>query len=392
MKIAQVSHVYRPSIGGIENYIYNLNNELRSRGHEVRALTTTSSFSGSSPLSAPDDAIYCDTDFELSNIPVSKELYKKVSSSDMDIFHFHNPFFPTTLTTLPAVPEDATSVVTLHGVNVFEPDKIPVKDYTSPSLKNNPIFLNGVRTVYKPLLRWVLSHVDKAIFLGQQQLDDFSRFIEVPVRKQAVIPNAITGQFLQEVRNIEEKKEIEMVSQDKTTILYVSRFEDHKNPDLLIETVTSELSDVENIEVVLIGSGESEYVDYLNEISDERISILTDVPYPKLKQIYGLSDLFVFLGTWEGLPTVILEAMAAGMPIISTDVAAIPNVITDPNNGTLLDWPPCQEQLAEVLLRYIKNPEYSSRVGENNVSKVSEEYTWETVSRLVEDMYDQITD
>ncbi|ELZ77939.1 glycosyltransferase [Haloferax larsenii JCM 13917] len=238
----------------------------------------------------------------------------------------------------------------------------------------------------------MLSHVDKAIFLGQQQLDDFSRFIEVPVRKQAVIPNAITGQFLQEVRNIEEKKEIEMVSQDKTTILYVSRFEDHKNPDLLIETVTSELSDVENIEVVLIGSGESEYVDYLNEISDERISILTDVPYPKLKQIYGLSDLFVFLGTWEGLPTVILEAMAAGMPIISTDVAAIPNVITDPNNGTLLDWPPCQEQLAEVLLRYIKNPEYSSRVGENNVSKVSEEYTWETVSRLVEDMYDQITD
>ena len=69
-----------------------------------------------------------------------------------------------------------------------------------------------------------------------------------------------------------------------------------------------------------------------------RVSLLGSVPLEKLIVLYRDYDIFVLpTGPGEGIPRVLLEAMAAGLPVITTNVAGISSLITDRQNGLLLD-------------------------------------------------------
>lgn len=104
---------------------------------------------------------------------------------------------------------------------------------------------------------------------------------------------------------------------------------------------------------------------------------------------YHNADIFLLPSYQEGFPLTILEAMAAGLPVISTPVGAIPEVIENGVNGFLI--PPRDSQaLAEKINLLIEHRELREKMAENNKGKVREKYDLRPVSEIFDAIYQEL--
>ncbi|MEA5594132.1 glycosyltransferase family 4 protein [Rivularia sp. UHCC 0363] len=113
-----------------------------------------------------------------------------------------------------------------------------------------------------------------------------------------------------------------------------------------------------------------------------------------IKQLYASSDIFVLPSFQETFGIVFLEAMHYGLPIITTNVTAMPELVEEGKNGFLV--PPADSQaLAKAISKLIKNPDLIAKMGAAGRKKVANSYYWEqTCSKfasIVQNMKDDQT-
>lgn len=98
----------------------------------------------------------------------------------------------------------------------------------------------------------------------------------------------------------------------------------------------------------------------------------------QLWKLYAGADIYVLPSLWEGFGIVLMEAMFFGLPIVATDVGAIPELIKDGENGFLV--PPADSNLlAAAIDRLIEDPLLRERLGRNGQTKCKKSLTWEQV-------------
>jgi glycosyltransferase involved in cell wall biosynthesis len=106
----------------------------------------------------------------------------------------------------------------------------------------------------------------------------------------------------------------------------------------------------------------------------------------ELVELYRKADMFVLPSHHEGMPTVLLEALATGLPVVSTGVGGALEVIIDRENGLLV--PPADPQaLAEALLTMTHDEELRRRCSANARRTVEERFSWEAVARRYLQVY-----
>ena len=105
--------------------------------------------------------------------------------------------------------------------------------------------------------------------------------------------------------------------------------------------------------------------------------------------ILSLFDLFVLPSLWEGLPMAVLEAMAAGLPVVATAVGGTPEVVLDGITGLLV--PPRDPQaLAEGILRLLRDPDLRQRMGGAGRERVAAHFSVEQMVQRTEKLYEQL--
>jgi glycosyltransferase involved in cell wall biosynthesis len=145
------------------------------------------------------------------------------------------------------------------------------------------------------------------------------------------------------------------------------------------------------VEAILIGEGPQSYVNKLKKMSDERVRVLTKVKFEEIVAAYHACDLFTILSPSEGLPTTLLEAMVCGLPILTTPVGGIPDVITKGVNGLFLDLPVREEDVARKISHFMDmNASGVNRIGKTNVKKIKTRYNWEIVADEILSAYNQV--
>lgn len=154
------------------------------------------------------------------------------------------------------------------------------------------------------------------------------------------------------------------------TFVNVARFTAIKNQTILVDAFYRVQKELPNTLLVFVGDGElriqveekvrklhlEEYVSFTGIISD-------------VSDILAQSDIFVLPSAYEGLPLTILEAMAAGLPIIASSVGGIPDIVKD--NGILIE-PGNREELALAMIELAKSSENRKKMSEiakNEVKK-----------------------
>lgn len=174
--------------------------------------------------------------------------------------------------------------------------------------------------------------------------------------------------------------------EDKS-LLFVGPLIKRKGLEYLIKS----FKEIENrdIKLILIGEGrERKNLEFLvRRLGLKNVEFKGYLEEEKLIEHYNMADMFVFPSLKEGFGQVLLEAMACGLPIISTNTSAIPEVVGDA--GILVE-PRDSQALANAINLLIEDKELRNKLGGKGKKRVGENFTWKKVTERTLDAYREI--
>jgi glycosyltransferase involved in cell wall biosynthesis len=163
------------------------------------------------------------------------------------------------------------------------------------------------------------------------------------------------------------------------SILYVGRLNRLKCIDCLLKAFGTVEKKMPGATLTLIGEGEqsAKLRRLAKELRLKKAFFMGIQKRDVVARHMKSSSMLVLPSLSEGFPLVIAEAMAAGLPIITTRIRGLPEIITDGENGYLVE-PERPAQLAEKIISLLENGEARKRFGANNIRK-SEKYKWDVI-------------
>lgn len=202
-----------------------------------------------------------------------------------------------------------------------------------------------------------------------------------------VIPNGVdSGFFRGEHQNAGVKPD--SASETPFRILTVGRLTPQKGIDVLLEAFHRIKSCAgKPVQVWIAGDGPLRNT--LERLA-ERLGIGGDVFFfgwqdqENLKNFYSSADLFVLPSIDEGMPNVVLEAMAMGLPVVATDVAGTREIVEDGVNGCIVP-PKNPQMLADALLMLVRDDSLSRKMSQAS-QKIARQYNWKEVASLYLDL------
>lgn len=168
-------------------------------------------------------------------------------------------------------------------------------------------------------------------------------------------------------------------------LIAVGRLEPQKGVDVMLEAVAR----VDRVTLDIVGDGSLRDA-LASQVSslglDDRVRLVGqqgDVP-----QRMRDADIFVHAARWEGFGLVLLEAMSAGLPVVSTNVGAIPEVVDDGVTGVLVD-PDQPDALAAAIRALAADPQRRRALGDAGRSRLEDQFGVERMARETAAVYER---
>jgi glycosyltransferase involved in cell wall biosynthesis len=163
-------------------------------------------------------------------------------------------------------------------------------------------------------------------------------------------------------------------------IVFIGRCEKEKGIFELLDAFLKIKKAGEDISLVIVGEGKDK--EKAKGIVDENnmggnVVFAGNVPHEEIPGYLNAGDIFALPTYSEGMANVIYEAMACGLPVVSTNVGGIPEVITHGVEGFLCN-PGDSEMLEKYIRELIRNPVMSQEMGRKAEEKVLKRFTWES--------------
>jgi glycosyltransferase involved in cell wall biosynthesis len=162
-------------------------------------------------------------------------------------------------------------------------------------------------------------------------------------------------------------------------VLSVARMDRDKGLDYLIRAVASLKDRIPDISLTLVGEGpEKPALEALaTSLGIEHLVRFTGpLEHDQVVREYGEADAFVLPSFWEGIPVVIIEAMAVGVPVVATNITGIPELITDGQSGFLVPTAD-SEAIARSLAQLAEEPGLAREFALRGREKVEREFSIE---------------
>lgn len=179
--------------------------------------------------------------------------------------------------------------------------------------------------------RHVYRKIDTLITGTEGLKKQYAQHYNIPLSRIEVMPNWIEiRNEKEEIRN-EDKQQLQKklnISESSKIILFVHRLSKRKGAHHLPEILNTLRN--ENIVLLIAGEGpERENIQLLitNYQLQDKVRFLGPIPHSQLLNYYLLSDMFLMPSDEEGFPHVLLEAMAAGLPFVATDVGGVREIV-----------------------------------------------------------------
>ena len=368
LKIALVSPYDFAYPGGVIAHISHLAHQFVGMGHEVKVLAPSSSSKNDEeeglnviPFGRP---VPVPSGGSVARLSLSIWLWRRIRSllqrESFDVVHIHEPlapFLPLCILHL----SDSINVGTFHAFHGS------ARLYGASKLILQPSFrkLDGRIAVSPSAQRFAGKH-----FPGDYQ----------------IIPNGINVDHF--AKNVTP---IPGLNDGKINILYVGRLEKRKGLKYLLAAFSRLKWETPNIRLVVVGPGSLDKDSHrvLSERNIHDVVFTGGVSNHDLASYYHAADIFCApaIGK-ESFGIVLGEAMAAGKPIVATNIEGYAGVITDGREGILV--PPKDEiHLAEALSTLIKDSDLREQLAAAGRVKV-QEFRWDRVAGRVMDYYETL--
>ncbi|MFG0334895.1 MAG: glycosyltransferase [Maioricimonas sp. JB049] len=174
---------------------------------------------------------------------------------------------------------------------------------------------------------------------------------------------------------------------DARVFVSVGRLHPQKGYDLLIEAIEPLLEQSPDQHLLILGEGPSR-PDLERQIREAGLERQVHLPGYRddVPSMLAAADAFVLVSRWEGMPNAVLEAMAAGLPVLATDVEGIDELLTDGQTGIVCK-PKSVHELRHGLERLMTVAEAGGGMGECAQARVAREFAVEAVVRMYDELY-----
>ena len=357
MKIAILVGLFPPKwLAGTEIATYNLADHLARRGHEVHVIT---SLDDGLPITSKEKGFY------VHRIAWRKIRFIGIISFWAKICHHISKIKPD------IVHSQSFSI----GIPAWTTKKFLKIPYVVWG-QGSDVYLPGRFT--RMTTRPILKNADAVLALTENMKRELQKIYS---REISVVPNGINLEgFGTSLRNRKDE--------NPKTILFVGRLHPVKGIQYLIEAMAIVHKEMPEIKLIIVGDGSerlklTELVEKLD--LNNCVHFSGKAPQEKIPDIMFQADVFVLPSLSESFGIVNIEAMAAGLPIIATNVGGIPDIVEEGVNGYLVN-PKRPDDIADRILMLMQNDEMRERISCNNKEK-AEMFSWDIVTVTLEKIF-----
>jgi len=373
MKIALVSPYDFAYPGGVTEHVSHLAEQFLARGHQVHIVAPSSGDETDEPVASVAAPVHrigrvvsIPANGSVARITLSLRSYlqakRLLQQENFDLVHLHEPMMPALpLTVLRH--SNTTNIGTFHA------------------FRNTPLaYFYG-----KPILRPFFRKLHGRIAVSSAARDFVGEYFPSDYR---VIPNGIDFPLFNT-----RYPRLEQLADTRPTVLFVGRLEKRKGLRYLLRAWQMVLERVPDARLVVVGRGRP--LEGYKRFAARQGWSTADVIFAgyvsaeDLPRYYQASDVFCAPNTGqESFGIVLLEAMAAGAPIVASDIPGYRDVITNGVEGLLVE-PQNPAALADALSRLLANPELRAamrRAGQNKAQR----FDWPRVAAEVFSYYQDV--
>lgn len=264
------------------------------------------------------------------------------------------------------------SVVTIHDMTFF----------LFPSLHTR-----AKRAFFPSVIRLSARTADALVADSESTRQDAIRILGINPGKIFTAHLGVDPAF----RRIEDKAHLDRVRQHyhlpESFILYVGLVEPRKDLPLLVRAYHRVSESDVGLPLVIVGRrgwGSEQVLDQIASLGlKDRVLFTGYVPHPDLPIVYNLASLFVYPTRYEGFGLPVLEALACGVPLITTAVSSLPEIVGDA--GLLI---PAQDEqaLAQAMLSVLADPDLQERYRHKGPEQAAQ-FTWQRTAEQTLGVY-----
>jgi glycosyltransferase involved in cell wall biosynthesis len=308
---------------------------------------------------------------------------------DLDLIHLHTAKRPGGIGRYVAMKRRIPYVVSLHG-GVFDVPDAEAGAWTEPT---KGAFEWGKILGWWVGSRRVLDDAAAILCVGQEeQRQTLQRF---PEKKVLHLPNGVDPDRFA-VGDGKEFRRRHQISLNAYVILTIGRIDPQKNQLFAVEVLPDLARMNPSSHMVMVGPVTHD--PYLRKLSQRidaaglqgRVTVIDglDAESQELVDAYHAADVFLLPSIHEPFGIVILEAWAAGLPVIATRVGGIPSFVSDGQDGLLFDVNDAAgaRRAFEILL---ERPEKAHEFSVAGSLKARTQYSWDAVTRSLEKIYEE---
>ncbi|MFI5240701.1 MAG: glycosyltransferase family 4 protein [Candidatus Saccharimonadia bacterium] len=369
MKILHTVQLYDPKVGGSEEVVKQLSERLAARGHDVTVATAAEPARKLKRINGVNVVEFDLSGNDVRGIVGDPESYVDyIVKGDFD-------------------------VIMNYAAQIWSTDLVyPYLDQVRAKKVIVPCGYSGLRdpvyTEYFERMPSYLARYDKAIYMSPTYQDKLFADRH-KLTNSVIIPNgADEREFTAQPIGFRKRYGIKT----KFMLLCVSNHYNLKGHEMVLEAFRR--LGRKDTTLVVIGNpvvaGRNRWRTecyrqcQLAAFGNRRIKMLADVPRPMVVSAYQEADLFVFGSQVEASPLVIFEAMAAGLPFISTDVGDIKDRA---KFGRLIESP---AEMTDTINELINHSEVRSKIGKMAHAEWKEKYSWEQITNRYEELYESL--
>lgn len=376
MRIGMMADVYKPHVSGITNYIALNKRYLESHGHEVFVFTfgdpdyqdDESNIIRSPGLPLLDTGYYV-------SLRYGKEARNLVRT--MDVVHVHHPFLSGSL---------ALRYCRARGIPVIFTNHTRYDLYAQAYL---PFLADMVgETALETYLPSFCRNCDLVIAPSQGMKEVLRKFgVDSYID---VVPNGVDLRPFQKNVDPIDRSELGFKPED-VVLIYTGRLGPEKNLPFLLRSFAGTAKVYDHVRLLLVGDGKErdnleDRVRHMNLSS--RVFFAGMVPYNQLPRYLAAADAFVTASVTEVHPLSVIEAMAAGLPVLGINSPGVGDTVVSGETGYLIE----DEDLAAFtasMVRLVTEHEKRCQMGEN-ARKASQDYDITRTTEVIIDRYRQV--
>lgn len=373
MRITHVCPCVGEQMGGSERYVSNLSS-LQSRKFDVHIHTTTSNI-GKAGITITNGITYHRyySPATVWNINPLSFMLRGLMGSDSDIFHVHSYlYFSSNQAVLAKLMMKKKSILQIHGGIGLPPYRTSLTKKVAKQIYD------------RTLGRFTIDYSDIVASVSRTDLLDLAQRFGVSESKLRYLQNAVDTRLFTPTKHHTESRQ--------KTVLFIGDLEPWKGIGLLIEWL-GQNDGWDGIEVKFrfVGQGSlqpqllalrQKLMSYDNGTS---IEVLGPLKHHEIPSILQKADALILPSYWEGMPTVVLEAMASGVPVISTRVGDIPSLIKDGEDGILIAR--SQKSFRSAVQQVMSDQSLARRISWNARRLVTEHFSLSKLGRTATRLY-----